>query len=462
MEYLDLLPDENDLKGKTIEEQNKILEDTLQLFIDNVELNALHRSHRDPEGVGLRELLKKNPQWEIELTTRPVKMFFSKWAKEIDEAVGYQRAEKIETVISIYEGLLVNECINKAAEYLRLKQIPEVKKCIAHFKMLLETHHIDESGLKITHHEHTTMQDYTFLNATDYTAIAKKYLLLIPEVRFNYLESIRKKYYKDNNNMFELMANEIRKVKDSHASFIIDRLDRLQLANPELDWSIEFERMKHNYWMAPIHGGHNLDSLESLETNLRQYIELIKTGEMIEANRIDMLNMRSRGYRAMNPISAIGRVEDAINQAKGELGKAQFAKSESVEIWQGEVTFWESELVFHKKRAMERVKSDHPSAITEIPKPRAKHYVLAYLFECHATGIQPIKFGKTDLEKKGVEIMGQGRGNTFYKAFNEINGIDINSEKDLVVKGGNDWRKIVLSITNSPDAVNEYLISKKL
>jgi hypothetical protein len=301
-----------------------------------------------------------------------------------------------------------------------------------------------------------------FLTIGDYSELARDYLMLVPDLRYNYLEALKAKYYKANSNMFELIANEVRKVKESHSLRLGNMLNRLLLANPQLVFSVEYERMKNNYWMPAIQGGHSLNALEFLEENLRKYHEWVKTEEDIEASRIEILDMRSRAYRTMSPNTAMNHVEEALNKSKGELGKALFAKSESVQIRQGEVGFWESELFFHKKRAQAEIKQDTLMPSLKFPKPKAKHYALAYVFDCHATGVVP-KYGcKKELERIGNRLMGEGKGNTFYKAVNDATDLDQNSETNLLDFGGEGWRDIVLSISTNREGVEKYLKVKGL
>ena len=95
-------------------------------------------------------------------------------------------------------------------------------------------------------------------------------------------------------------------------------------------------------------------------------------------------------------------------------------------------------------------------------KYTAKHYVLAYLIECNAKG-QSIPNGqKKELEKIGNEKMGTGKGNRFYKVFNEIGKKDLNVEKNLIEIGGDNWRTIVKDLSNEPETIETYLQSKQL
>lgn len=92
----------------------------------------------------------------------------------------------------------------------------------------------------------------------------------------------------------------------------------------------------------------------------------------------------------------------------------------------------------------------------------AKHYVLAYLIECNAKG-ESFPIGqKKELEKIGNEKMGPGKGNRFYKVFNEIVNKDLNAEKNLIEIGGENWRTIVKNLSSEPGTIETYLQNKQL
>ncbi|MGE4433773.1 MAG: hypothetical protein AB7D40_07145 [Bacteroidales bacterium] len=99
---------------------------------------------------------------------------------------------------------------------------------------------------------------------------------------------------------------------------------------------------------------------------------------------------------------------------------------------------------------------------TDTEKYTAKHYLLAYLFECNAKGESyPIGY-KKKLERIGNERMGAGKGNRFYKVFNEVINKDLNAEKNLFEIGGEYWRKAVIELSKAPELVENYLQSKQL
>lgn len=99
---------------------------------------------------------------------------------------------------------------------------------------------------------------------------------------------------------------------------------------------------------------------------------------------------------------------------------------------------------------------------TDTKKYTAKHYLLAYLFECNAKGESYPIGNKKELERIGNERMGAGKGNRFYKVFNEVINKDLNAEKNLFEIGGEYWRKAVIELSNAPELVENYLQSKQL
>ena len=111
------------------------------------------------------------------------------------------------------------------------------------------------------------------------------------------------------------------------------------------------------------------------------------------------------------------------------------------------------------------VKALPPQAInneTDTGKYTAKHYLLAYLLECNAKGESFPIGNKKELERIGNERMGAGKGNRFYKVFNEVINKDLNAEKNLFEIGGEYWRKAVIELSKAPELVEKYLQSKQL
>jgi hypothetical protein len=99
---------------------------------------------------------------------------------------------------------------------------------------------------------------------------------------------------------------------------------------------------------------------------------------------------------------------------------------------------------------------------TDTEKYTAKHYLLAYMFECNAKGESFPIGNKKELERIGKERIGAGKGNRFYKVFNEVINKDLNVENNLFEIGGEYWRKAVIELSKAPELVEKYLQSKQL
>lgn len=95
-------------------------------------------------------------------------------------------------------------------------------------------------------------------------------------------------------------------------------------------------------------------------------------------------------------------------------------------------------------------------------KYKTKHYLLAYLFECSAKGESYPIGNKKELESIGNERMGAGKGNRFYKVFNEVISKDLNVVNNLIEIGGEHWREAVIELSKAPELVEQHLQSKQL
>ncbi len=114
------------------------------------------------------------------------------------------------------------------------------------------------------------------------------------------------------------------------------------------------------------------------------------------------------------------------------------------------------------KNDFEILKPQQTNNENETVRITTKHYVLAYVIECNATG-KSLPIGqKKELERIGNKRIGKGKGNYFYKVFHQVIKKDLNVEKNLIEIGGEDWRTIVKNISNEPEAIESYLQSKQL
>ena len=97
-------------------------------------------------------------------------------------------------------------------------------------------------------------------------------------------------------------------------------------------------------------------------------------------------------------------------------------------------------------------------------KPTAKHHALAYILDCDANGRNRLEGQKKRLEKIGKKRSGKS-GNTFYKACNELQGIDINSGRTISAWLGDDWaniKSIILDLSEDRKTLIEYFEKKQL
>ena len=97
-------------------------------------------------------------------------------------------------------------------------------------------------------------------------------------------------------------------------------------------------------------------------------------------------------------------------------------------------------------------------------KPTAKHHALAYILDCDANGRNRLEGQKKMLEKIGKKRSGKS-GNTFYKACNELQGIDINSGRKIGAWLGDDWaniKSIILDLSEDRKTLIEYFEKKQL
>lgn len=107
-------------------------------------------------------------------------------------------------------------------------------------------------------------------------------------------------------------------------------------------------------------------------------------------------------------------------------------------------------------------KKNSIEADSEKEKHIAKHYALAYIFDCYAVD-KKIPIGKKkELERIGIDRIGKSSGNTFYKKFTEIINKDLHSNEILIEEVGERWREIILKLSEDPEILENYLQSKKM
>jgi hypothetical protein len=111
--------------------------------------------------------------------------------------------------------------------------------------------------------------------------------------------------------------------------------------------------------------------------------------------------------------------------------------------------------------------NDTTPPATQTPPQRKlniRHYILAYLLDCHAAGTKPENEGnKAKLEAIGVKrTNGTKSGNTFYRNYPLVTNKDLNIGHNLIDIAGENWRQIVLSLSETPQLLDEYLKEKGL
>ena len=116
-----------------------------------------------------------------------------------------------------------------------------------------------------------------------------------------------------------------------------------------------------------------------------------------------------------------------------------------------------------KEREFLNKQSQGSNNESEPIKYKATHYALAYIFDCDAKGRPRLEGRKKELEKIGRKRSNNKiDGNTFYKAFNSIQNIDLNIERNLINIIGTNWKKIILDLSEDKKTLIEYFKKKQL
>jgi len=178
------------------------------------------------------------------------------------------------------------------------------------------------------------------------------------------------------------------------------------------------------------------DHFPNWKTEAEKYL-CIKRKKMIQGY-IDLIKAVLIEYEYPSEIE-----QKAVESVRAEL-------TEQLEYWNNELKALPPQPIVKRKPEQETIRYT------------AKHYVLAYLIECNAKG-ESLPIGqKKVLEKIGNERMGTGKGNRFYKVFNEVINKYLNAEENLSEIGGEYWRKAVIELSKAPELVENYLQNKQL
>ncbi len=117
-------------------------------------------------------------------------------------------------------------------------------------------------------------------------------------------------------------------------------------------------------------------------------------------------------------------------------------------------------------KELESSDSDNKENVSDEPQRKltAKHHALAYILDCDANGRNRLEGQKKRLEEIGKKRSGKS-GNTFYKACNELQRIDINSDRAISAWLGDDWaniKSIILDLSEDRKTLIEYFEKKQL
>lgn len=92
---------------------------------------------------------------------------------------------------------------------------------------------------------------------------------------------------------------------------------------------------------------------------------------------------------------------------------------------------------------------------------KAAHYVVAFIYDCHALGKSLPDGNKKLLEEIGQKRMGKNKpSNTFYKNFNKLIRRDFNNTEQWESLLGANWRDIILQLSECPVELKKYLETK--
>lgn len=97
-----------------------------------------------------------------------------------------------------------------------------------------------------------------------------------------------------------------------------------------------------------------------------------------------------------------------------------------------------------------------------VEKYSTKQYVITYILDNYASGEKLPHGNKMELEKIGSEFLGEGRGNTFYKNFNNLSSKDLRNEAVLEQEAGHNWRQIFLKLSKDKETLDNYLKANKI
>lgn len=94
---------------------------------------------------------------------------------------------------------------------------------------------------------------------------------------------------------------------------------------------------------------------------------------------------------------------------------------------------------------------------------RSTHCILSYLFNCDIRGIKPVNAGRKKevykVAEKTIDIVTQ---NTFYKMYPKVTAINRNNESELIELCGDNWKDILIHLSDDPDQLINHFKFKQL
>jgi len=236
----------------------------------------------------------------------------------------------------------------------------------------------------------------------------------------------------------------------------------LVINNPEYNYPAEYANDYFKYWLNTIQGYYER---KKFLTDLENYIK-----EKTVNNTIDVLFEKLKtDFERTPPIDINYKISILEQEIEKNLPKYKnaidnrFTQTPTYSLNSEYGFVAKIKFLNYLKQLQGNAPKPEPKKIdTDSIRYTAKHYVLAYIFECIVKGESYPIGNKKELESIGNERIGTRKGNRFYKVFNDIISKDLNVEQNLIDFGGEDWRKSVIKLTKEPELVEKYLQNKHL
>ncbi|MEX2437155.1 MAG: hypothetical protein WD509_01075 [Candidatus Paceibacterota bacterium] len=209
-------------------------------------------------------------------------------------------------------------------------------------------------------------------------------------------------------------------------------------------------------------------------TNLQKTIANLSKAELKEF-QISTIELRGKLKNSMTNLPEKKKLEKKYNSLIDAIKTGQKPLSIDYQLFIG---VFEEDLVFELLNSCEIIietikeiipikeenqlvqESNAQPHREEKPKYFAKHYVLAYLFDCDANNESYPIGNKKEIERIGNERMGNGKGNTFYKNFNTIiNYPNFNTKNEafLIDLVGENWLNIVTELSTNTELLKKHI-----